>query len=206
MHKLEKWILGLTGGISSGKTTVCNFLKNYGCSIVDADICARDVVAPGTPGLKKIQEHFGNDIVDQNGFLDRKQLRNIIFQNEHELQFINSLMQPLIKEKIRNDIEHSQGCYTVLAAPLLFESNLDNIPDRILCMDIDKQTQIERTMQRDGCSYKVAQSMVEHQWPREKKTAMSHDVLVSNFPSLNELEKAVFLLHQKYMDIIKNCN
>ena len=203
---MSKWILGLTGGVSSGKTTVCNFFKEFGCAVVDADLCARKVVMPGTKGLKKLTEHFGKSILNPDGTLDRKALRNIIFSDDDKLSFVNKTLHPLIHEQIMSELDEATGCYVVLAAPLLFENKLEHIPNRILCMDISPEIQIERTMQRDGCSYEIAKAMVEHQLPREKKISASDDVVVSNFPTLEELKNKIHELHCHYLEIIKKEN
>lgn len=200
---MSKWILGLTGGISSGKTTVCNFFREFGCSVVDADICARQVVMPGTPGLKALAAHFGNSIITPEGTLDRKALRNIIFTDEAELDFVNRTLHPLIHERIMSELEEAGGCYVVLAAPLLFENHLEHIPSRILCMDADPETQIARTVERDGCSYEVARAMVEHQLPREVKIKSSDDVVVSAYPTLDELKQRILELHNHYLTLIQ---
>lgn len=203
---MSKWILGLTGGISSGKTTVCSFFREFGCTIIDADVCARKVVMPGTEGLNELVSHFGQNILCEDGSLNRRALRNIIFVNEQELSYVNSILHPLIHDQILKELSEATGCYVVLAAPLLFENKLEHIPNRILCMDISPEIQIERTMQRDGCSYEIARAMVEHQLPREKKISASDDVVVSNFPTLEELKNKIHELHCHYLEIIKKEN
>ena len=199
---MSKWILGLTGGISSGKTTVCNFFKEFGCAVVDADLCARKVVMPGTKGLKKLTEHFGKSILNPDGTLDRKALRNIIFSDDDKLSFVNKTLHPLIHEQIMSELDEATGCYVVLAAPLLFENHLE----RILCMDADPETQIMRTVERDGCSYEIAKAMVAHQLPREIKIKSSDDVVISNYPTLDELKQKIHELHTHYLTLIKQDN
>ncbi|WP_294494080.1 dephospho-CoA kinase [uncultured Ruminobacter sp.] len=203
---MSKWILGLTGGVSSGKTTVCNFFKEFGCAVVDADLCARKVVMPGTKGLKKLTEHFGKSILNPDGTLDRKALRNIIFSDDDKLSFVNKTLHPLIHEQIMSELDEATGCYVVLAAPLLFENHLEHIPSRILCMDADPETQIMRTVERDGCSYEIAKAMVAHQLPREIKIKSSDDVVISNYPTLDELKQKIHELHTHYLTLIKQDN
>lgn len=200
----KKWVLGLTGGISTGKTTVSNAFRKLGCRIVDADICARLVVEPGTKALDLIHKRFGDIILNPDKTLNRKQLRELIFTREDNKIFLNNLLHPIIREKIIAQI-NSPGdeCYIVLAAPLLFENHLEDLTDRVLCMDIDEETQISRTMLRDNCSRKIATSIVQSQLPRAIKISKSDDILFSNMPTPEMLVDKIIELHDKYLSLIK---
>ena len=105
-----------------------------------------------------------------------------------------------------SELDEATGCYVVLAAPLLFENHLEHIPSRILCMDSDPETQIMRTVERDGCSYEIAKAMVAHQLPREIKIKSSDDVVISNYPTLDELKQKIHELHTHYLTLIKQDN
>ncbi len=193
------WILGLTGGIGSGKSTVGNFLAEFGCGLVDADVCAREAVAPGTEGLAGLTGRFGPGILRGDGTLDRARLRTVVFTDPDSLDFVNALLHPLIGRIIAERLARPEGAYTVLMAPLLFEKGLDRLTDRVLCMDIGEEVQIARTMERDGCSREIAAAIIRRQWPAERRRARSDDVLVSDFPTLAELKEAVRALHRKYL-------
>lgn len=203
----KKWVLGLTGGISTGKTTVSNAFKQFGCRIVDADICARLVVKPGTNALKLIHEHFGDNILNSDNTLNRKQLREIIFTDESEKKFLNDLLHPLIRQEIIDQINApGNECYIILAAPLLFENHLEDLTDRVLCMDIDEDTQISRTMERDNCSKEVATNIVKSQLPREVKVSKSDDVLLSNMPTPEKLTIEISKIHFNYLAMSSKYN
>lgn len=201
----SKWVLGLTGGIGTGKTTVSNTFKKLGCRIIDADICARQIVEPGTYALNCIREHYGEKIISVDGSLNRCYLREIIFSSNLEKDFLNNLLHPLIRNKITVELNiQGSESYIVLVAPLLFENKLDDLTNRILCMDIDEETQIKRTMLRDGCNYDIAKNIVLSQLPRDIKLAKSDDVLVSNFPKPEDLEKHIVEIHKKYLLLSQN--
>ncbi len=197
-----KYVLGLTGGIATGKTTASEAFRALGCYVVDADQCARDVVAFGSKGLKLLVEHFGVAIALSDGSLNRGALRKIVFTNQAEYDFLNATLQPLIKERI---VQLLSQCgnepYIVLVAPLLFEYNLELLTDRVLCMDIEEEVQITRAMMRDKCSYEIARSIVTAQIPREMRLAKSHDVLRSDLPTPQKLVTKVKKLHDKYIKI-----
>ena len=197
----SKWILGLTGGICCGKTTASAIFAELGCTVVDADISARGGVAPKTPGLEAIKAHFGTKILNSDGTLNRRALRDIIFFNEAEKQFLNQLLHPLIKENILHKLKTATGCYTVLAAPLLFENKLERIPDFILCMDIDEETQIQRVCARDGSSRAIAEAIIKSQLPRSYKNAHSNIVLESNFPQPQDMAQKIHALHQDFLQL-----
>lgn len=155
------FVIGLTGGIASGKTTVANLFKQqFKIDIVDADIVAREVVEPGTPGLNAIIEHFGADIVRDDQTLDRAKLREKIFSNPEEKAWLNGLLHPMIREKMIEDLEQVTSDYALLVVPLLVENKLDSLCDRVLVVDVDPQTQISRTVKRDNVSEEQANAIL----------------------------------------------
>ena len=133
---MAKYLIGLTGGIGSGKTTVANLFAELGIELVDADIVARDVVAIGTSGLNQIAAHFGKQILNQDNSLDRAALREIIFSEPKERLWINDLLRPMIRTEMLKQLAATSSPYTILVAPLLFENELDRLVNRTVLIDI----------------------------------------------------------------------
>ena len=197
------FVIGLTGGIASGKTTVANLFKQqFKIDIVDADIVAREVVEPGTPGLNAIVEHFGADIVRDDQTLDRAKLREKIFSNPEEKAWLNGLLHPMISEKMVEDLEQVTSDYALLVVPLLVENKLDSLCDRVLVVDVDPQTQISRTVKRDNVSEEQANAILASQASREQRLALADDV-VKNNPDDPDLLLQITDLHEKYLAMCK---
>ncbi|EKO3866796.1 dephospho-CoA kinase [Vibrio harveyi] len=197
------FVIGLTGGIASGKTTVANLFKQqFKIDIVDADIVAREVVEPGTPGLNAIIEHFGTDIVRADQTLDRAKLREKIFSNPEEKAWVNGLLHPMIREKMIEDLEQVTSDYALLVVPLLVENKLDSLCDRVLVVDVDPQTQISRTVKRDNVSEEQAKAILASQASREQRLALADDV-VKNNPDDPDLLLQITDLHEKYLAMCK---
>lgn len=197
------FVIGLTGGIASGKTTVANLFKQqFKIDIVDADIVAREVVEPGTPGLNAIVEHFGADIVHDDQTLDRAKLREKIFSNPEEKAWLNGLLHPMIREKMIEDLEQVTSDYALLVVPLLVENKLDSLCDRVLVVDVDPQTQISRTVKRDNVSEEQANAILASQASREQRLALADDV-VKNNPDDLDLLLQITDLHEKYLAMCK---
>ncbi|KGR33948.1 dephospho-CoA kinase [Vibrio campbellii] len=197
------FVIGLTGGIASGKTTVANLFKQqFKIDIVDADIVAREVVEPGTPGLNAIIEHFGADIVRDDQMLDRAKLRERIFSNPEEKAWLNGLLHPMIREKMIEDLEQVTSDYALLVVPLLVENKLDSLCDRVLVVDVDPQTQISRTVKRDNVSEEQAKAILVSQASREQRLALADDV-VKNNPDDPDLLLQITDLHEKYLAMCK---
>ncbi|HDM8162948.1 TPA: dephospho-CoA kinase [Vibrio harveyi] len=197
------FVIGLTGGIASGKTTVANLFKQqFKIDIVDADIVAREVVEPGTPGLNAIIEHFGTDIVRDDQTLDRAKLREKIFSNPEEKAWVNGLLHPMIREKMIEDLEQVTSDYALLVVPLLVENKLDSLCERVLVVDVEPQTQISRTVKRDNVSEEQAKAILASQASREQRLAMADDV-VKNNPDDPDLLLQITDLHEKYLAMCK---
>jgi dephospho-CoA kinase len=196
-------VIGLTGGIASGKTTVANLFKQqFKIDIVDADIVAREVVEPGTPGLNAIIEHFGNDIVLDNQLLDRAKLRERIFSDPEEKEWLNQLLHPIIREKMLEDLQQVTSDYVLLVVPLLIENNLESLCDRVLVVDVDPNTQISRTMKRDNVSEEQARAILASQASRQQRLDIADDV-VKNNPDDHDLLLQITDLHEKYLAMCK---
>lgn len=197
------FVIGLTGGIASGKTTVANLFKQqFKIDIVDADIVAREVVEPGTPGLNAIIEHFGTDIVRDDQTLDRAKLREKIFSHPEEKAWVNGLLHPMIREKMIEDLEQVTSDYALLVVPLLVENKLDSLCDRVLVVDVEPQTQISRTVKRDNVSEEQAKAILASQASREQRLALADNV-VKNNPDDPDLLLQITDLHEKYLAMCK---
>lgn len=194
-------IIGLSGGIASGKTTVANlFNEHFNIDIVDADIVAREVVALGSDGLKQIAAHFGEEVLLEDGTLNRAKLREVIFSDPTEKQWLNELLHPMIRDKIDSDLSKITSPYGLLVAPLLIENQMQGMTDRVLIVDVPVEVQIERTMSRDNVSREQVESILKSQASREQRLAVADDV-IKNHTKNQELLPQITDLHQKYLAI-----
>ncbi|HCG8157608.1 TPA: dephospho-CoA kinase [Vibrio parahaemolyticus] len=196
-------VIGLTGGIASGKTTVANLFKQqFKIDIVDADIVAREVVESGTPGLNAIIQHFGQDITHDDNTLDRAKLREKIFSNPEEKAWLNALLHPIIREKMIEDLQQVTSDYVLLVVPLLVENNLDSLCDRVLVVDVEPETQISRAVKRDNVSEEQAHAILASQASRQQRLDIADDV-VKNNPNDPDLLLQITDLHEKYLAMCK---
>ncbi|WP_217874984.1 dephospho-CoA kinase [Pseudoalteromonas shioyasakiensis] len=195
---MANWVLGLTGGIGSGKSAVSAMFEELGIQVVDADIVAREVVEPGSVGLTKITAHFGDEILTNNGTLDRAKLRAIIFANESQKQWLNNLLHPLIRESMLSQLKQATSNYVILVAPLLFENGLEKYCNHTLLIDVPVDVQITRTTARDNVSVELAKQIIASQMSRADKQQKAGDILDNNRP-LEEVKTDVQKLHEKYL-------
>jgi dephospho-CoA kinase len=195
---MVKFIVGLTGGIASGKTTVANLFSEYGIDLVDADVIAREVVSIGSDGLKAITEHFGKTILLTNGSLDRAALRTQVFDNPEQRLWLNNLLHPMIRQKMLDQVKVSASAYVIMIVPLLFENHLDSLVDTTLVVDIAPELQISRTMQRDGVSKQQVELILASQMTREQRLAKA-DNIIDNQGEYQMLRSQVSHLHQQYL-------
>ena len=194
-------IIGLSGGIASGKTTVANlFNEHFNIDIVDADIVAREVVAVGSDGLKQITDHFGEAILLEDGALNRSKLRELIFSDPTEKQWLNDLLHPMIRNKIDSDLSKVTSPYGLLVAPLLVENQMQSMADGVLIVDVPTEIQIERTMSRDNVCREQVASILKSQAARERGLAVA-DGVIKNHTKNQELLPQITDLHQKYLAI-----
>lgn len=196
-------IIGLTGGIGSGKTTVSDKFLKLGIHIVDADIVAREVVEPGTSALNQIAQHFGSDILTKSGELNRTKLREIVFAKPDEKAWLNALLHPLIRQEIFSQLHQASSPYSILVAPLLIENKLDKLVDRVLVIDVSKPTQIQRTCQRDGSSIEIVENIISSQVDRQGRLAAADDVIDNDNVSIDSLDEQINKLHQHYLSLAK---
>ena len=198
-------IIGLTGGIGSGKTAASDIFESLGVNVVDADIVAREVVEPEKPALNKIAKHFGKDILQDDGHLDRAQLRSIIFSQPLEKEWLENLLHPLIRQEIQAQLGQSTSQYAILVSPLLLETDQSKIVNRILLIDVPPNIQIERAAQRDNNSRQQIQKIIDSQLPRDVKISKSDDV-ICNDQSFAELEKKIIEQHAFYLELAHEQN
>lgn len=196
---MKKLVIGLTGGIGSGKTTVANMFEALGIELIDADIIAREVVEPNTPALAAIKAHFGDDFILADGSLDRTKLRTQIFSCEADKQWLNNLLHPIIRESTLNKIKTSKGPYCILVAPLLFENNLTVYVDRSLVIDVSESIQIERTTKRDSSNKSLIENIIASQISRNERLKLADDVIDNSGEDLSIIQSQVKQLHQTYL-------
>lgn len=182
------YILGLTGGIASGKSTVSNTFKELDVPVVDADEVSREVVLPGTKGLKQVKEAFGEVIVNEDGGLDRKQLGTIIFNSPEKRNQLNEILHPLIINRmmeLSDDLIKDNHPLIVLDIPLLYEINFENKMDGVMVVHVSRTTQLERLIKRDGIEKNEAERKIESQMSLDKK-AKKADFIIHNDGSVEE--------------------
>jgi len=195
--------IGLTGGIASGKTTVAQRFMELGVPVIDADEAARAVVAPGTPGLVKVIERFGGGVLAENGELDRRALRDLVFSDPGARRDLEGILHPLIRANMEQGAQKAAGPYLVMAIPLLVESGSFDRVDRVLVVDVDEALQVQRVLARDGGSSEQARAMVASQASREARLAAADDVLL-NAATVTDLRQSVDRLHERYLLLAEN--
>ncbi len=194
------WVLGLTGGIGSGKSAAAEHFIALGVHTVDADHAARWVVEPDRPALAQIAEHFGVEILQANGQLDRTALRQRIFQEPNERRWLEALLHPLIRQEIISNLAKAESAYAILVSPLLVESGQHLLTQRVLVIDTPEQLQLERTMQRDNADAQQVQAILKAQASRTERLRYADDVLL-NDRDINWLEAEVERLHHFYLTL-----
>ena len=193
------YIVALSGGIASGKSTIANLFAQLGVPIIDADVIARQVVEIGTDAYKVIVKHFSQEILLPNNEIDRSQLREIIFNNDHERLWLNNLLHPIIQEQTQIQIAQQTAAYVIWVVPLLVENNLHNLADRVLMVDTPEQLQLERLIQRDNIDESLAKKMISSQISSQKRLTYADDIIVNN-GDLTSLTAQVNKLHQQYLN------
>ncbi len=193
------YVVAITGGIGSGKTTVANQFAELGIEVVDADIIAREVVEPGTPAQAAIAAHFGADVIAPDGRLDRRQLRERVFTDPQAKGWLNALLHPLIRSEMQRQCAAARSPYCLLVVPLLVENRLTALANRVLVIDVDEATQIERTCRRDGVSREQAEAILAAQSSRTERLAAADDVLDNQNGTPEAIKSRIFALHETYL-------
>ncbi len=192
------FVVGVTGGIGSGKTAATDHFQSLGITVVDADLASRVVVEPGKEALIKIEQHFGSGVIAADGTLNRKALREIVFNQPNERKWLEQLTHPLIGEEIQRQIQASQSPYTILASPLLLESAQAKLTNRILLIDVPETLQVSRTVSRDSTNEAGVKAIMQAQMSREERRQRADDIIV-NDQTLEYLHNEVERLHQQYL-------
>ncbi|MGN1281225.1 MAG: dephospho-CoA kinase [Succinivibrio sp.] len=195
--------VGITGGIACGKSGISSLFAKLGVPIVDTDIVAREVVRPGMQALRLLTEAFGEQILLEDGSLNRKRLREIVFNGEiaNALDTLNGIMAPAIQKETLRQVDECQAPYVLIIIPLLFEHHLESLVDRILVIDTTPEIQLKRLMRRDGIDEKLAISMIRSQVDRETRIKKADDLIESDESSLDKKANLVLKLHNLYQQI-----
>jgi dephospho-CoA kinase len=193
------FVVALTGGIASGKSTVAAWFQQLGVEVIDTDLIARQLVEPGEPLLASVVAAFGQELLDAYGRLKRRTLREIIFRNPDKREQLEAIMHPEIAAEARRQINQVQAPYCILAVPLLAEKGGLPGADRVLMVDATAETQLARLTRRDNVTEAQARAAMESQASRKQRLAYAHDV-ISNDGSLEELQAQVERLHLAYLE------
>jgi dephospho-CoA kinase len=199
------YTVGLTGGIGSGKSAAAQIFKDLGITVVDADKVSRLVVKPESLALNEIRQHFGETIIKDDGTLNRSALRKIVFGNQRELNWLESLLHPAINKLIKTQLASATSEYSILESPILIESKQHKMVDRILVIDVSQELQLERASQRDASSREQIKAIMANQLSREERLAKADDVIV-NDSDLASLKQSIMALHSNYLKLARRKN
>jgi len=193
-------VIGLTGGIGSGKTAASDYLATQGINVVDADVVARLVVEPGQPALQAIEQHFGSHVIQSDGTLDRRALRAIVFADPNARKELEAITHPAIGMEILRQLQASSSPYTLLVSPLLLESSQHKMAQRILLIDVPEELQLARTSNRDQVDEAQVKAIMAAQMSREEKRHRADDIVL-NDADLASLHRQLDDLHQQYLEM-----
>lgn len=194
------FIVGLTGGIASGKSTVAERFTRLGIPVIDADALARDVVEPGQPALDQLIQTFGTDMLTPDGRLDRERLREHVFANPEQRRALDRIMHPAIGRAMQQALQAAQGPYVILMVPLLVETGQHRLVNRVLVVDVPESVQVRRLMGRDSCDETQAKAILGAQASRDQRLAAAHDI-INNEGEPAILDAAVDSLHRAYLEM-----
>ena len=194
------FIVGLTGGIGSGKSTVCQLFAEQGVPIIDTDLIAHQLVAPGQAALAKIIAAFGHRIVTSDGELDRPRLRELVFHHAEKRETLEAILHPLIRQAALEQIQQLHSAYCILVVPLLVEKGWYTMVNRVLVIDAPVELQRDRVKQRNGYSNSQIDAIMRQQASRQQRLAHADDVIVNDGP-LAQIATDVLNLHQKYQQL-----
>lgn len=195
--------VGITGGIGSGKTTVCQLFQKLGVPLIDADKIAKELSRPGHEAYEQIIRTFGDQVLTHSGTLDREKMRTLIFSDPQSKQKLESILHPLVYQEIEQRSSESTSPYILISIPLLIETGGEKYIDRLLVVDCDRNLQIERVMTRDKNDRNLIEKIIDSQISRQERLTRADDVIQNN-SDLQNLELQVMSLHKQYMDSGKN--
>ncbi len=195
-------VIGLTGGIGSGKSTAAERFRHLGVPVIDADAIARELAQPGQTGFAAIVDHFGREILDETGHIDRRRLREIVFRDPAAKRTLETILHPLVRREMQRQAARLDTDYCIFMVPLLFESGQDALVDRVLVIDASEQLQRQRTRQRDGVDEQQIQRIMAQQIDRQTRLSLADDVIHNN-GDIDQLHAAVDALHQRYLRLAR---
>jgi dephospho-CoA kinase len=191
--------IGLTGGIASGKTSVSDIFASLGTPIIDSDIVSRELMQQGESAFNKVVHHFGESILTADENIDRSQLRQIIFNDDNEKNWLESILHPLIYQRCSDLIEmHTDESYLLLVVPLLFEANFESLVDRVCVVNCPAELQIQRLCKRDNIDEKLAKLMLSRQWSNQQRILKAEDIIYNDRDGI-DLRPQINALHQTYL-------
>ena len=204
---MSNYVVGISGGIGSGKTTVTDLFAKYAIKVIDADVIAREIVEPGTPALKAIIDKFGQSVLDSSGgsssgTLDRAKLRTLVFNNSEVKSWLNQLLHPAIREQMLLQTKQAESVYCLLSVPLLVENKLYQHVDRVVIVDVHEQTQLQRTLLRDKTNEQQIRAIMRAQATRQQRLAVADDEIDNNGKA-DDLTEKVTQLHKHYLQLAK---
>jgi len=195
-------IIGLTGGIGSGKSAAANFFQNEGVTVIDADQLAREVINPNSQGFQSVVDYFGSRIIGEDGSIDRAQLREEIFDDQDKKKALESITHPLVRDLMSERIASSASPYLIIMVPLIFETNSMSAYNRILVIDCDVTLQMKRASLRDNNSSEQIQKILDSQCSRSERLSIANDVIPNN-DSLENLKTRSLAMHKFYLELCK---
>ena len=201
-RRKQAFRIGLTGGIASGKSTVADMFAELGAVVIDTDVIAREIVQPGAPALDEIRQRFGDSVIDAAGKLDRSAMRKLVFGDEEARHDLEAILHPRIGAEVRRQADTADGCYQIIVVPLLVGSPLLHFVDRVLVVDCDEETQVDRLLARDTETIEQARRILAAQASRAQRLAIADDT-IANDKGLDETARQVKALHQQYLGLAK---
>lgn len=196
---MDSAVVGITGGIGSGKTAATDHFASLGITIVDADLASRIIMEPGRPALAAVEERFGEEMLLDDGNLDRGRMRELVFREPSHRQWLEGLTHPLIAEEISCQLQAATSTYVILSSPLLLETAQKDLCDCLVVVDVAESVQLERTMARDDNDEAQVQRIIAAQMPRQHRLDLA-DYVLDNSGSPQELQAAVEALHRDLLD------
>ncbi len=191
-------IIGLTGGIGSGKSTVAGLFQKLGAPVYDADVEARRLVTPGQATLQQLARAFGEQILQHDGTLDRAKLRTLVFSDPDQRRRLEAILHPPIRAALQAQVAATDTLYCMLVIPLLFEADQRDLVNRVLVVDVPEAQQMARTIARSGLDRTTVEHIMSAQWPRAQRLAQADDV-IANTGSFDDLRAQVETLHHRYL-------
>jgi len=193
-------IVGLTGGIGSGKSAAANFFQNEGITVIDADGLSKEVIEEGTPGFANVVDYFGSKIINSDGSINRAHLRKEVFDDDNKKKLLESIIHPLVRDLMVKKIAASKSPYSIIMVPLIFETNSMSNYNRILVIDCDPKLQLQRAMLRDNNSKAQIQKIMDFQCSREERISIANDIIPNN-DSLENLKIRSIAMHKFYLGL-----